>query len=235
MKDYLMLPDRLKEVAKFIPQCNTLTDIGTDHSYIPIYSVKNNLATSAIAADVALGPLKIAQENIANYNLSEKVTTVLSDGLINVPQSDVYVIAGMGGTLISEILQKSIEKAKNAKLLILQPMTCSYELRIDLHKMGFCITEESLAKDSGKLYNIIIAKKGEQKFETEVEYQLGKYNIENNHPLMKEFLEYKIRVLNARINNMKNSDNPQTLKEAKGYQKLVESYKKVGEKIGISL
>ncbi len=235
MKDYLFLPDRLKEVARLIPKCDTLSDIGTDHAYIPIFSIKNDIAKNAIAADIVDGPLKIAQQNIADYNLQDKISVVKSDGLKNVPLCDVTVIAGMGGTLIAEILLNDLEKAHNTKLLILQPMTCAYELRKELHKMGFEIIEEALAKDSGKLYNIMCVKKGEQTFCDETDYFLGKDNIDKNPPLMGEFLAYKIKVLNTKISNMKNSDNPEILKEAENQELLVKSYKEVGERLGISL
>ncbi len=234
MKDYLFLPDRLKAVAKHIPQCHTLSDIGTDHAYIPIYAIKNNIADTAFACDIVDGPLKIAAQNIASYNLTEKIDVVKSDGLKSAPESDVFVIAGMGGTLIGEILENDIEKAKKAELLVLQPMTCAYELRKKLHQTGFEIIDESIAKDTGKLYNIIVAKKGNQLFDDEIFYYVGKATVDKNDPLLGEFLSHKINVLKKRVANMQNSENPEVRCEAESHKKLIEAYIRVGEKVGYS-
>ena len=37
------LSKRLKFIANHIEKCKSIADIGTDHGYIPIYAVKNNL------------------------------------------------------------------------------------------------------------------------------------------------------------------------------------------------
>lgn len=234
MKDYLFLPDRLKAVAKHIPKCQMLSDIGTDHAYIPIYVIKNNISNTAAACDIVDGPLKIAAQNIASYNLTDKISVVKSDGLKNAPESDVFVIAGMGGTLIGEILENDLGKAKKAACLILQPMTCAYELRKKLHETGFKIIDESIAKDTGKLYNIIVATKGDEFYNDEILYYTGRITIDKNDPLLGEFLSHKINVLKKRICNMQNSENPEVRFEAEEHKKLIEAYIKVGEKIGYS-
>jgi len=234
MKDYLFLPDRLKAVAKHIPQCRMLSDIGTDHAYIPIYAIKNNIAKTAAACDIVDGPLKIAAQNIASYSLTDKISVIKSDGLKNAPESDVFVIAGMGGTLIGEIIENDIAKAKKADCLVLQPMTCAYELRKKLHETGFEIIDESIAKDTGKLYNIIVAKKGNQLFDDEILYYTGKATVDNNDPLLEEFLIHKTDILKKRVVNMQNSENPEVKSEAEAHKKLIDAYIKVGEKIGYS-
>ena len=43
------LSKRLEFIAKHIDKCKSIADIGTDHGYIPIYVVKNNLCERAIA------------------------------------------------------------------------------------------------------------------------------------------------------------------------------------------
>ena len=52
---------RLKTVAEAVTPGNRVADIGTDHGYVPIYLVKNNLSPGGIAMDVNKGPLEKAR------------------------------------------------------------------------------------------------------------------------------------------------------------------------------
>lgn len=49
---------RLKTVAEAVTKGNRVADVGTDHGYVPIYLVKNNLSPAGIAMDVNKGPLE---------------------------------------------------------------------------------------------------------------------------------------------------------------------------------
>lgn len=225
MKNKLVLPDRLKAVASLIPKCNILADVGTDHAYIPIFTVLNKIAKTSIAADVVDGPLKIAQDNINTYLLSDKISVVKSDGLKNINNADVIVIAGMGGTLIADIIEADIDKAKNADALILQPMSCAFELRKRLHHFGFLIEKEVLVKDTGKIYTAMVVKKGKQQFENDIQYEIGKYLIDNKPPLFNEYITRKISVFDKRISNMENSNNNEVKKEINSLKETVEQLK----------
>ena len=101
----MILSPRLLKIAKCI-DCDTLADIGTDHGYIPIFAMNNGLCKKAIACDINKGPLLSAKENIELYNLSDKIETRLSNGLLSLSpmEADTIVIAVMGGLLIRDIL-----------------------------------------------------------------------------------------------------------------------------------
>ena len=58
------LSKRLKFIANHIEKCKSIADIGTDHGYIPIYAVKNNLCESAIASDINKDPVRKSKLNI---------------------------------------------------------------------------------------------------------------------------------------------------------------------------
>ena len=60
---------RLKTVAEAVTKGNRVADVGTDHGYVPIYLVKNNLSPAGIAMDVNKGPLEKAQEHIREEKL----------------------------------------------------------------------------------------------------------------------------------------------------------------------
>ena len=77
----ISIDDRLKSIALLVDKCDSIADIGTDHGYLPIYIINNNIAKYAYACDVAVGPLNSAKENIAKYQLEDKITIINDDAL----------------------------------------------------------------------------------------------------------------------------------------------------------
>ena len=51
--------------------------------------IKENMCKKALACDVAPMPLKSAEEHINREGLSDRIGTVLSDGLDNVPPEGI--------------------------------------------------------------------------------------------------------------------------------------------------
>lgn len=198
----MKLNDRLSEIAGKIPKCNILADIGTDHGYIPIYALENGLCKKALAADLREGPLKMAYANIKKSDVEKSIELRLGNGLepISLSECDVVVIAGMGGNLIKEILADSLEKAKAANLLLLQPNNAVDSLRRWLNENGFEITDESLALDAEKLYNVLSAKwTGKIDQYDQFSYYIGKKLLERKQPLLERYLNKKLKELDVII------------------------------------
>lgn len=202
----MILTNRLQLIYDIIPKCNTIADIGTDHGYIPIFCVLNGIAKNALAMDVNKGPLERAKINIEKYNVSDKVHTRLSNGLEGLAcgEADVIVIAGMGGPLIAEILEKGKNVITDETTLIIQPMIAPKELREYLYGSGFEITEEYVCREQDKFYNIFKVKKGE--FEpTQRDLFIGR-NLKKNSPeVFNEYVEYKIKVAQKILKGLKKS------------------------------
>lgn len=218
--DTIKLTPRLQCVADCVKNCNLLADIGTDHAYIPIYTVQKDIANKAIASDVVKGPLKIAADNIKSHGLEDRITPVLANGLDSAKDADVIVIAGMGGKLICSILENNMNIAKNTDYMIIQPMTCSYELRKFLHENGFSITAEKLAREEEKIYNIMVVKKGNEKFDDEFYYHIGKKLFENHDRLLSEYIKMRAKVIKKQFTGMKTSENPELHQKAEDLEKL---------------
>lgn len=218
--DTMKLTPRLQCVANCVKKCSLLADIGTDHAYIPIYTVQKGIADKAIASDIVKGPLKIAADNIKAHNLEDKITTSMANGLDSAEDADVTVIAGMGGKLICTILSDNIEIAKKSDYMVLQPMTCSYELRKYLHSNGFEITDERLAKEENKIYNIMVVKEGNEKFEDEFYYYIGKKLFEKHDPLLSEYIRMRAEVIKKQYVGMKSSENRDLHQKAEKLEKL---------------
>lgn len=136
-----------------------VADIGTDHGYLPCYMVKNELCESALACDIASKPLKSAQEHIKEQGLEDKIQTILTNGLEDVPSEGVtdIVIAGMGGEMISSILENCQWVKENRVNLVLQPMTKWDVLRKWLFDNGFEIRSEKACTEGKFVYSVMQA------------------------------------------------------------------------------
>lgn len=205
----MKLDGRLGLIADSIPKCSILTDLGTDHAYIPIYAVKASVCERALATDNRPGPLMNAAKNIGKHRLENLIETRLGDGLEPVRESecDVVVIAGMGGPLIRRILSASYEKAKKCRKLLLQPNNAAEALRKWLYENGFSITTEKLAEDCGKLYCLMEAEwKGLYEEKDDFACYIGDKLLDSNDPLLEAYLKKKLRELDKIINGRSRSD-----------------------------
>ena len=155
----IKLDDRLSAVASLVRNGKRVADIGTDHGYLVAYLVEKGICPSGIAADLRKGPLENARQTVIQQELSNKIELILSDGLQNIPENacDDIVIAGMGGNLIAEILEKA-PWVKNERInIVAQPMTHAEVLRQWFIDNGFTINEEKTATDGKRYYCIISA------------------------------------------------------------------------------
>ena len=150
-----MIDERLLKCAAFV-QGHSVCDVGTDHAQLPIYLVSTRRVTSAIACDIREMPLESAKQNIRKAQLSDKIQTILSDGLQNIPDESLtdIVIAGMGGETMIHILETCPWSLAH-KNLILQPMTKHDVLRKWLLENGFAIRKEACVPDKQFLYTVM--------------------------------------------------------------------------------
>jgi tRNA (adenine22-N1)-methyltransferase len=157
------LSDRLEAVANNIPEGARLADIGSDHAYLPCNVVKKGTVSKAIAGEVADGPFQSALEQVREENLTDQISVRKGDGLevIQPGEVDCITIAGMGGTLISTILEKGKAKLEGVSRLILQPNVGSFAVRRWLIANGWELIKEEILEEDRKIYEILIAEKGE--------------------------------------------------------------------------
>ncbi|PEE41778.1 tRNA (adenine(22)-N(1))-methyltransferase [Bacillus pseudomycoides] len=157
------LSKRLEEVVREIPVGSTVADIGSDHAYLPCYTIINNIATKAVAGEVVDGPFRSAQATVAESGLQEKVDVRKGNGLavITPGEVDVITIAGMGGALIRDILENGKEKLNGVTRLILQPNIAAHHIREWFIENGWELIHEKIIKEDGKIYEILVGEKGE--------------------------------------------------------------------------
>lgn len=199
-----MLSKRLKAVADMVSKGNIVADIGTDHGYVPIYLVKNNICKKAYAMDINEGPLQMADKNIRMEGLSDQITTILSNGMDKMKDNmaDTVVIAGMGGDLIVDILSRG-ENIEGIKELVVSPHKRVDIVRNYLINNNWEIIEENMIVDAGKYYVVIKANRGENTEYNDVELTYGKYLLENKNIILKEFLDKEEKKFSNILHTMK--------------------------------
>lgn len=192
----MKLTDRLLKIASLVTKEKRLADIGTDHGYIPVYLLTKGHIDFAILADVNKGPLENARNEVRHNKLLDKVDLRLGSGIevLKVNEVDEVIIAGMGGILISELLEAKTRVAHNLEKLILQPMQAQDELRKYLLNNGYEILDEVLVKEDFRIYEIIVAKYTGKNTTVvdEIYYEIGQKLIENKDPLLHELIDRKV-------------------------------------------
>ncbi|WP_204598429.1 tRNA (adenine(22)-N(1))-methyltransferase [Clostridium pascui] len=194
---------RLRTICNMIDSCKTIADIGTDHGYIPIYLIKNKICDFAIACDINKGPLEKAKENIKLENLEDNISLRLGSGfdVITPGEANMAIIAGMGGHLIKDLIESGMEVFKSLDYLILQPVQNPDVLRKYIYDNGFEVIKEELCIDEKIFYEIIKIRYAnkekdinniENSVENDIFYEVSRDLINKKHPLIDEFIQYKI-------------------------------------------
>lgn len=188
MSAEIKLSKRLQEVADFVPQGARLADIGSDHAYLPAYLVEHGRIDFAVAGEVVAGPYEISKRHVRERGLHNNICVKFANGLAAIDEKDeidCVTIAGMGGLLISEILEAGIDKLENVDKLILQPNKHEKELRQWLNLHNYNMVNETILKESGKFYEVILAEKGQESL-SELDLTFGPCLIKEKSPIFQE-------------------------------------------------
>ncbi|MGP4072502.1 tRNA (adenine(22)-N(1))-methyltransferase [Piscibacillus sp. B03] len=160
----IMLSKRLEKVAKYIPSTTeVLADIGSDHAYLPCYVCLQNPDIKAIAGEVNVGPSESAQAQVNQFGLTNRIDVRLGDGLsvLEPEEADCIVIAGMGGSLITSILENGKSKLSNVNRLILQPNIDAQSIREFAVDHQYQIVDEQILDEDGYIYEIVVLEPSE--------------------------------------------------------------------------
>lgn len=202
---------RLLAIASLIDKDDSIVDIGCDHAYLDIYLLKNKLCKKAVASDISEGALSQAKANIQKYGLTNKIKTIISNGLneIDIKDINTIVISGMGTKTVLEILENP--KVDKINKIIVQSNNNLKELKKAMNKNSFKIVNELVVNENNKYYTIIEYAHGKEKinFKTLV---IGKYNkgainyykylLDKNNTILSKMPKYKIaKIVELKITN----------------------------------
>ena len=155
----MKLDNRMNEIISHVDKCSVVADIGADHGYISAAIAERGLADKVIISDiseksVAKARILITQENFQNVDIRVgDGTSVLADD-----ECDILIIAGMGGSLIANILR---DDGRVYNKYILSPQRDQEILRAYLCENSILPIMDYKVKSNGRYYDIIVAEAGE--------------------------------------------------------------------------
>lgn len=179
----MKLSERLQYIADEIKKGETMADIGCDHGFLPLYLLEKSKCPKVIMTDVSGGSLKKAEINCKLVKPRGMYDLRLGDGIdvLSDGEVDVVVIAGMGGLLISDILNWNLAKSRSIKRYILQPRNNPGRLRHFLACNGFSIVKEGIVREGKFLCEILTVESGPAPDFT-AEYPMPVYDASFDYP-----------------------------------------------------
>ena len=210
MRIYELSP-RLQSVADLVQEGTRFVDVGTDHAYLPVWLVLQGRINRAVVSDLREGPLNRARQTAAHYNVEEKLSFRLCNGLegISPDEASTISIAGMGGETIAEILAAAPWTGQGGHRLILQPMTAQEQLRAWLWDHGFRIQQEVLTQEGRTVYVTLLAVTGEEGPYTPAEAWAGRQHFGMDAPLRGRYLEKLLHRAEAAAAGVVRSSKPE--------------------------
>ena len=226
----IKLSNRLQAVARHIPAGASVADIGTDHGYLPVFLVINDISGKVIASDRSKGPLSAAEQLVRLLSLENQISLRLGEGLsvLQPGEAEVICVAGMGGVAITGILAENMEIARAARRLVMQPQRNVPAVRRFLADNGFRLVAEDLAEDDGFFYEILVAEPGEMTLD-DWQAEFGPLLLEQRHPLLKDFLKLRERDLTRLLEAMRDNNSPDSLRRR---EQLDEEISRINRVIG---
>ena len=163
--DMIKLNDRLQIIAERLKDEKTMADIGTDHGFLPVFLLQSGQCDRVILADISVPSLAKAEENCSRYFTGEyeecaaRAEFRVGDGLtvLKPGEVDAVVIAGVGGKLITELLERDMEHTCSFRKYVFQPRIGQGILRKWLCDHGFHIIHEDLVEEGHFIPEIITA------------------------------------------------------------------------------
>lgn len=224
----IKLDSRLSAVASLVRSGKIVADIGTDHAYLLAYLLQEGKIQKGIAADLRKGPLENAKRTLSDCGFEDNVRLLLSDGLDELQKGDCedIVIAGMGGILIKEILERTPWIFDKDIHIVAQPMTHGEVLRKFLLENGFFIEKEAAATDGKRNYCVISAYYDGESRRAESWYTYIGELINNTDEISRLYINKIVDTLEKKVTAIKiagaeDTDNTErTLNELK--QKIAE-------------
>lgn len=219
----IKLSKRLRAIVNFCDKNKIIADIGTDHGFVPNFLYEEDYNRKIIATDISLNSLNKAIEFTELRGNKGKIEHIVCNGLEKIPPVDQIIIAGMGGILISKILDRDFEKARQAEKLILQPMQQVDYLRKFLYDKGFKILDEKIVFEDNKFFHIIVANYKAIKEEyRDIDLKVSKLLRNRKDKDLIEFLKYLINYNIFIIENIEGSSTRSIYKKNKLREENIE-------------
>lgn len=207
----LDLDQRLKLAASFVRPGAVFADVGCDHGRLSVYLIQQQGAKCGFACDIRPQPLEKAQQLIARKGLTERITPVLTDGLMGMEGRGItdVIVAGIGGEVLAHVVEKAPFLKDPAVRIILQPQSKEHILRKTLCRLGYQIEEEHCVHSGRFLYTVMVVSYCGQEWEADDFFAYTGLLIHNPDENKKEKLHRTADTLRGIAANLKNSQDKQ--------------------------
>jgi len=188
--------ERLDCAIELLSGARVVADVGCDHGRLSCALIQRNLVSRCIAIDISEPSLKKAEKLARQIGAEDRVETRLGDGLkpLNAGEADAIAILGMGGTLMTEILDVS-PSLMGASKAVLQPMRAPDDIRKWLYERNYPILDDRVVLDAGRYYQIFSVGQPQAERQTLPDgwpvdcFVLGYTALVHRDPLMKPLAE----------------------------------------------
>lgn len=171
-----------------------VADLCCDHAQLAAALIVEGRSPWVIASDVNAAPLRGAAALLDELGIAGRVTLRLGDGATILSPGEVatVVIAGIGAQLAERILEQGQARLAGVRRLIVQvnhgfPKLGS--LRGRMAVLGWVIVDETIVRDQGRLYSVMVAEPGAAVVLDEADRELGPVLRHSDDPLVRAWFE----------------------------------------------
>lgn len=148
---------RMIAIAQMLPKCDTVADIGCDHGKLACVLIERNVCSRVIAVDISPYSVEKTRTLAKEAGIADRVDVRLGDGfaVVKTDEAQAAVLAGLGGDLITRLIGPAREIP-----LVLQPMQQGDLLRRFLRQNGYCVTQERMIEENGRIQELLRVERG---------------------------------------------------------------------------
>ena len=152
-----MINNRLLAIANLINDNPiSVIDVGSDHAYLSIYLIQNQICQKVINVEVNQQPLLNGLNNVKKANLESYIDFKLNNGLLNLDlnqKTDYVTISGMGASSIIDIISNNTHQKPS--YYVVQANNDVNKLRQFLKENNYEIDNELVVEDNGIYYEVL--------------------------------------------------------------------------------
>lgn len=186
------LSARLAAIAELVPHGARAADVCADHGLLAIELVRSGRCPGVLVVDIAEAPLEVARRNVAEAGVGDRVEVRLGDGLDGIGTgADCVVLAGIGGRLVVELLERDPRGDRGVEALVLQPNKQVEAVREWLSAHGWRIDDERLVHEGGRFFQALRAVRGRQELDR-ADVLLGPVNRRRRGPVFEAFVAHTL-------------------------------------------
>jgi len=203
----IILSERLSTIYKMVPK-GVVADIGADHGKLIIALFEGGIISHGYAVENKKGPYTRLVKALTERGLEEDIVPLFSDGIRDLPSSvHTVIIAGMGGSLIVDILKKYPGKTKQIDTLIVDAHNAVPKVREEVCKLGFIIADEKMVKEDDIFYEIIKFVRADIATYGENDIEFGPILRQEKSAIFKDKYESRIHEIDNLLNNKNLPEN----------------------------